>query len=147
MSSYLEMKEKHAKLLNSIPIQFAFSKKDLKEGLKRLGLLENDIDKVVSLPGGGFMKKEDVPKYMDIQNQIQKEFWDAIDNDKDGAEFICEMFSYELENHEYVLTGDLEETLEALNLTPKDFEEHPNLKKGLDLAKKKLENLDFDYNV
>ena len=57
------------------------------------------------------------------------------------------MFSYELENHEYVLTGDLEETLEALNLTPKDFKEHPNLKKGLDLAEKKLANSDFDYTV
>ena len=74
MSSYLEMKEKHAKMLNDLPIQFAFCKEDLKAGLKKLGLLETDTDKVVSFPGGGFMKKEDVPKFIDVQKQIQKEF-------------------------------------------------------------------------
>lgn len=147
MSSYLEMKEKHAKMLNDLPIQFAFCKEDLKAGLKKLGLLETDTDKVVSFPGGGFMKKEDVPKYIDVQKQIQKEFWNAIDEDKEGTGFIYDVFSYELENHEYVLTGNLEETLEALDLTYKDFEEHPNLKKGLDLAEKKLANAYFDYMV
>ena len=59
----------------------------------------------------------------------------AIRNDIDGSGFIKDMFFYELANHEYCITYDLEATLDALNLTEDQVMENPRLMKGLKLAR------------
>ena len=69
------------------------------------------------------------------------ELWDfteeqkkLIEEDTTGDGFIYSMFKYELANHEYGYTYDLEDTLRALGLTYEEVQEKPNLKKGLERA-------------
>ena len=54
--------------------------------------------------------------------------------DKTGKGFIFDMFLQELENHEYSYTGDVQEALDALGITPQYMEAMPQLMTGLSLA-------------
>ena len=58
----------------------------------------------------------------------------AIKEDKTGLGFCYSMFAYELANHEYGYTYELEDTLDALDLTLERINKEPNLKAGLDKA-------------
>lgn len=58
----------------------------------------------------------------------------AIDNDPDGTNFIYEMFYYELCNHEFDYTRELDDTLYSLGYTLKDIQTNPKLKNGLKKA-------------
>ena len=49
------------------------------------------------------------------------------------------MFKYELRNHEYNITHDLEDTLKSLNITGEEIELKENLKQGLLKAIKEYE--------
>ena len=68
----------------------------------------------------------------------RKELEEAIAADKAGDNFIYEMFLTELSNHEYGYTGDVQDTLDALGITPQYMEAMPQLKAGLDLACQKV---------
>jgi len=45
-----------------------------------------------------------------------------------------DMFRYELANHEYDYTGDIDDTLDALCLTQQDIDQNPALQHGLQKA-------------
>ncbi len=68
----------------------------------------------------------------------QKEIEEAIEADVDGTGFVYEMFLYEMDNHEYGYTGDLEDTLEALGMTIEEIDGSEKLKAGLEKAKKEV---------
>ncbi len=63
--------------------------------------------------------------------RFEKEKQDAITGDSTGEGFIYDMFLYELANHEYCITYDLEETLDALDLTMEQIEADKRLTHGL----------------
>lgn len=140
---YQIIKEKHQKEFDEFPVAFAFSDEQFKEGMKKLGLNENDIDKVYSIGNGGFIKKTDAKAFNEMFKRFDEEMQKAIENDKDGTGFIKDMFYYELGNHEYICTYELDETLDALDLTIEEIEQSESLRKGLQLARK--EYLD-EYN-
>ena len=135
--NYLELKEKHQKEVNEFPFGFAFSKEQFEKMMQEFGLTKNDTDKIYSIGAGGYIKKSDAPAMDEMFKRHNQELKDAIINDKDGSGFIYQMFDYELANHEYCITHDLEETLESLSLTEKDIEENENLQKGLKKALKR----------
>lgn len=57
--TYKEMQQRHQKEVNEFEgMFFAFSNKQLKEGLEKVGLNENDTDKIYSIDGGGFIRKD-----------------------------------------------------------------------------------------
>lgn len=60
---------------------------------------------------------------------------EAILADTDGTGFIKDMFLYELANHEYCITYDLEPTLDALHLSEDDVLNDEKLMHELKLAK------------
>lgn len=134
MESYEEMRKRHQKEYNEFPVAFAITNEDLKEGLKKLGMNENDGDKVVGIGFGGFVRKEDKQAYDNMENKHYKELQEAIKNDKTGEDFIQGMFETELANHEYGYTGVLGDTLGACGLTYKDVEKNANIQNGLKLA-------------
>ena len=136
MNKYVEMKERHQKEVNEFPMKFAFSDEQFKKAMKELGLNENDFDKVVSIGSGGFTRKTDVKAYKEMGKRQYKEFWKAIQEDKIGDGFIKEMFLYELDNHEYIITHEIDDTLDALTLTKADIRNNNNLRTGLILAEK-----------
>jgi len=139
INRYDELEKRQQEEFNKFPIAYAFSEKQFAEGLKKLGLTENDKDKVVGTIGGGFIKKEDVSKYKELGEKFARELKEKIENDITGKEFIKDMFTSELANHEYGYTRKLEETLDALGITIDEINSKPNLKNGLKLALEEYE--------
>jgi len=146
MNAYVEMSNRHQKEFNEFPIQFAFSNKQFEEGMAKFGLSINDTDKIYKLGGtGGFYLRTDAPRLHEIFDRHDKEMQDAIASDLNGEGFIFEMFRYELANHEYIITHDVSDTLDALGLEPDDVNKDPRLQHGLYLAKKNyLESFEED---
>ena len=62
------------------------------------------------------------------QNAEQKA---ALAAQKTGDEYAYQMFLHELGNHEYVITGDLSDTLDACGLSAEQINSDPKLRKAL----------------
>lgn len=135
--TYAEMKKRHSDEFNAFPIKFALEEKDFKRSMEELGLTENDTDKIVGLgEGRGFISKKDAPKFIEMIKRHNEELEKAIKEDKTGEGFIKEMFRYELNSHEYYVSGEYDEILRTLKLTMEDINNNPKLKRGLELARK-----------
>jgi hypothetical protein len=137
MNDYLEMKKRHQDEVNAFPMAFAFSNKQFEEGMKKLGLDPSDTDKIYSIGAGGFIRRSDSERLDEIFKRHSEEMENAINNDITGEGFIFNMFNYELANHEYIVTDDVEDTLNAFGLTMEEVNSNPALKKGLRSACKK----------
>ena len=135
MNKYKHLKDKHQNECNSFPCFFAFNKKQVNEGMEKLGLNPDNTDKIYRGIGGMFYKKSDSQKLKDMLNRHDKELEEAIKNDKTGEGFIFDMFYYELSNHEYGYTYELDDTLDCLGLTLNDVMSRENLLNGLNKAK------------
>ena len=131
---YLKLKEKHQKEVNDFPFGFAFSNEQFKVMMKKFGLKEKDTDKIYSIGAGGYIRKTDSEAMHNMFKRHREEIENEIKNDKDGTGFIYEMFRYELSNHEYCVTYDIEPTLDALGLTLDEINKHQNLVMGLKKA-------------
>jgi len=141
MNSYTEMKERHQREVNALPLVFAFSNEQFVTAMAILGLTPEDTDKVYKLggiSGGGFHRREDSVLILGTFDRHDKEREEAINGDKTGDGYIYEMFRYELANHEYGYTFDLSDTLNALGYSDEDIENNPALKHGLLKAAKEI---------
>ena len=135
MNKYAELKNLHQERINALPLMFAFSEKQFKEGMERWGLTENDTDKIYKLGStGGFYQRKDSTLIFSTFEQNENEMAAAIQADPDGTGFIKDMFLYELANHEYCITYDLEPTLAALSLSEDEVYNDERLMNGLKLA-------------
>lgn len=142
MNNYKELKEKHQKEFNEFPMFFAFSNKQFSEAMKKIGLdPHKDTDKIYSFGAGGYYKKTDSGKLKELINRHKEEVKNAIESDKTGEGYIYQMFNYELGNHEYGWTKDLEDTLNALELTMEQINDHPALLNGLNKALENYEQI------
>lgn len=140
MNKYQELKEKHQKEFNAFPFMFAFNQKQFDEGMKKLGLDPSDTDKIYRLGAGGYIRKTDVDAYREMINRHARDHALAIESDPTGEGFIFDMFYYELNNHEYSYTGDLDDTLHALGYTYEELKENKALLTGLNKAIKTITN-------
>lgn len=143
MSKYLELKNDNQKKFDDFAKEhiywiFAFSNKQFEEKLKEYDLTKNDI---VSIGAGGFIKKEHKELYLQEMNRLD-------DNDafkqiiNDDAE-VKKAFIYELANHEYCITYNVDDTLDALGITEEEIKKDARLKKILKEAiKEYLKNSD-----
>lgn len=137
MNKYKEFSDRVMEEVNALPLGFAFSNKQFEEMMNEWGLTVDDTDKIYKLGiSGGFYRKEDSQLIKDTLARHEKEFQDEIAADPDGTNFIYDMFVYELRNHEYSYTGDIDETLDALGFTIEDIKNDERLEKGLLLAMK-----------
>ena len=130
MNKYMELKRKHEKEVNEFPMMFAFSNEQFEDGMKKLGVKSKN--KLVSIGYGGFIRETDAEAYVKMVKRMDDEDREAM---KD-PQYCYEAFLYELGNHEYVITYDLEDTLNALGLTVKEVEENPMLIDALKRAEK-----------
>lgn len=111
--------------------------------VERFNLTPTDTDKIYSIGGGGYIRKEDHQAMRDMFERHAKEKKDAIAADSTGEGYIYDMFVYELANHEYMITMTSDDTLDALGLTWEDVKADPRLSLGLKKAKKYIiENYD-----
>ena len=142
MNPYVELKTKHQKEIDNFPFGFAFSETQFNEMMvERFGLTPEDTDKIYSIGGGGYVRKADADAMHEMFERHAAEREVAIRENKD--DYLYHMFNYELANHEYGYTGDLTDTLEALNLTLEDIEANPQMDEALKRAAKHQMEMDF----
>lgn len=132
---YNEMKERHQKLIDELPLKFAFSDEQFEKAMIELGLTKEDTDKVVGIGGGGFCLPETADKLIEYYKQFEKEETEAFKND----DFLRNAFEYELANHEYIITYELEDTLRALNISKEEYNKNERYKKIMKEAIKNYE--------
>jgi len=112
--TYHELKEKHEKEFSAVPIFWAFSIEQLKEGLKKFNIIKGE--KIVNIGGGGYMRKSALPALDTLLASHVKEKQEALKDDN----FLIDAISYELGNHEFCITYDPTDTIEILDLNLKD---------------------------
>lgn len=132
---YNEMKERHQKLIDELPLKFAFSDEQFEKAMIELGLTKEDTDKVVGIGGGGFCLPETADKLIEYYKQFEKEEAKAFKDD----DFLRSAFEYELANHEYIITYELEDTLRALNISKEEYNKNERYKKIMKEAIKNYE--------
>ena len=112
METYQTQKARHHQEFNAFDgIFFAFSNKQMKEGIEKHGVNENN--RVVSIGAGGFVLKSRLQEFEDL---LKRHATERQELRKDTKELITALV-YELQNHEYCITGDPTSALEALDLT------------------------------
>lgn len=135
MNRYADLKQRQQQEFDAFPMQYAFSNRQFTEAMAALGLKPTDTDKIYKAPGGGIYRREDGPRLKAMMDRFDAELSVAIAADPTGDGFIYEMFLYELGNYEYDVTGDLDETLDALGYTLDDVRADPRLARGLERAR------------
>ena len=144
MNTYRQLKNRQQKELDAFLLGAAFGNKQFEEMMRGWGFAVDDTDKIISIGAGCFIRKSDKEAFFNMFERHNKEMQDAIAADATGDGFICDMFYDELANHEYCITYDLEETLDALNLTTEQVNADKRLLHGLNKAEKKyMKNCDF----
>lgn len=134
--NYQDYKKAISKEVNEFPMFFAFSDKQFEEGKAKLNIKDNS--ELCKIGGGGFIRKTDSKKLSDMLHNQEKTLARNIQADKTGEGFIYSMFLYELNNHEYGYTYELDDTLEALGLTLKEIKSNTNLLHGLEKARHEI---------
>lgn len=140
VNQYRAMRDRQHKEFAEVPIGAAFSDKQFREMMDGWNLdPDKDLDKIYKLPGGAFIQKKDAPMLHEVTARHGKELKDAVAEDQDGSGFIRDMFYAELCDHEYIVSYDLEETLDAIPFTVEEINADDRLLHGLDLAIKEIE--------
>ena len=104
-NQYQILKDRQQKEFNAFPMSAAFSQQQFAEMMAKWGLLPTDTDKIVHIGGGCYIRKTD-----------------------------REAFRVLVENHEYCITYDLEDTLDAVGLTVDEINADKRLLGGLEKA-------------
>lgn len=142
-NAYAVMQQRHQKEFDQFPLGAAFSKKQFREMMEEWGLTETDTDKILSIGAGCFIRKSDKEAYHEMVVRQNTELDAAIAEDKTGEGFIYQMFLYELANHEYGYTLDMDSTLNALGYTPEAINADERLLNGLSKAARKIRGSEF----
>lgn len=138
--TYKQMKERHEKEVNDLPIMFAFSDEQFKEGMRKLGLEQTDYDKIYSLGAGGYYRREDSDMIHDCFKRHNQEMKEAMKDER----FATSAFRYELANYEYCFTMDPLDAVRAVGLSMKEVQNSEMLSRALENAKREyLSACDF----
>lgn len=107
---YNEFKKTQSKLLSDFTKEnmfFAFSNEQFDEWLKKLNTTKENI---IQTPFWWFMKKESLKNYNDLVKKLDDDLLIFL-NDKEN---LLQAFVYELRNHEFDVTWNHDNTLNAL---------------------------------
>lgn len=130
MSKYTELKAKHQEEINAFPLGAAFSEKQFEEMMANWGLTTDDTDKICHIGMGSYVRKCDLAALHEIIDRHQAEHEAAMQDD----EYLFSMFNYELANHEYCVTYDVTDALDALGLTFEEVASDPRMASALKKA-------------
>ena len=130
MSKYTELKSKHQAEVNAFPLGFAFNQSQFDKMMTKWGLKPTDIREILSIGGGGYVRKDDAKAMHEMFARHEAEHKAAMQDD----EYLFSMFNHELANHEYSYTYDLTDTLEALGLTMDEINANPRMLHMLERA-------------
>ena len=130
---YLQLNRQTQNEVDNFPMQFAFSEEQLKEGLKKLGIKKEEA---LGIGGGGFIRKTDKDKYVAMIVKHAKKHNEMLKN----KTYVYQMFRYELANHEFVCTGDYDDTLRSVGLTWEKVKKNPMWLAQLEKARRDYMN-------
>lgn len=127
MNRYAELKKKHQKELNKLPMKAAFGKEQFKKMMEEWGLTTNteDINKIDMLVGGCYCLKKDTHLFEEHFQRTQKELEEFLKDDDN----LKSAFQYEFANHECGYTYTPCDALPPLNLTYEEVEKDERLNK------------------
>lgn len=118
-TSYSQIKKQHSNDVSEFTGLFwAFNTGQLEKGLIKIGLTEDDTNKIVSIGMGGYVRKDKAKDLINMFKRHTAERKEFRKNEKLLVQAIC----YELFNHEYSYTGDVTNALESLGIDPKEIE-------------------------
>lgn len=132
MSKYTELKAKHQAEVNAFPFGFAFNDKQFAEMMAKWGLTPEDTYKLFDLGYGTYIRKSDADAYKAMMGRHKIQMKMAMKKNED--DFLFHMFNYELANHEYSYTYELDDTLDALGLTIEEINANPTMADALKRA-------------
>lgn len=127
---YQELKSKHKAEVDAFPFGFAFNQKQFEQMMAKWGLAPYDMDKIYYIGVGVYVRKSDVEAMREMFARHEAEHKAAMQDD----EYLFSMFNYELANHEYGYTGELDDTLDALGLTMDEINVNPMMADALKRA-------------
>lgn len=134
-NAYVKLKEQHQRELSEFPWFVAFDQKQFEDGMLKLGLDPKDKDSVMSVPPGIIIRKEDENDYYMMHHRWKEEHLESIENDESGFGYVYDMFSYELNNHEFSYTADPSDAIEASGFSENMINFVPKLHNPFELAK------------
>lgn len=119
--NYNKYKENRQNAFNKLPIYWAFGEGQFQELLKKLNLKDTpeDLKKLITIGHGGIMKKCDLYLLKNYETTFSKDkllFW--LNN---NFQFAYSAFQYEMDNHEFSLTYDIDVIFSALDITYDDI--------------------------
>ena len=138
MMMYREFKEMKQKEFNALPTMFAFSMKQLEEQLNKFGATK---DEIVNLGAGMFMRKKDVYLLDSWEARTEAMEKELMKND----DFVLDAFLYELRNHEYIITYEVDDALEVFGLDRESVRNDKRLLSILNKAVSIIEKEDSCY--
>ena len=116
--TYSELKDTQQAAFNNFEgIIFAFTNKQLEDGLAKLGASKSEI---IQCNAGMFILKSKEAALDTLLEASNKEMKEAL---KDET-FLQDALTYELCNHEYCITGNTRDALAALDLTSEEIPAH-----------------------
>jgi hypothetical protein len=119
MENYQDLKVRQQKEVNDFEgIFFAFNNKQLKEGMEKIGLTIQDTKQIYSLGAGGYIRKDRSAEF----HAMLKRHAQEKNTRKQEEKFLFDSLVYELCNHEYCLTLDPSDALNALGYNKEDVD-------------------------
>ena len=97
-NTYVQLKERFQREFSELDTIWAFSTKQLEEGMKRLGCTPDDL---VRFAPGGYMRRSDVGELKDMLKRQTQELTERMST----YDFAFAAFLYEMGNHEYHING------------------------------------------
>ena|SRR3990167_2107137 len=130
METYQELKARQSKEMNGFKgIFFAFSNEQFKEGMASIGLTAEDIGKIYSFGAGGYILKERSKNFHAMLERFSQE----KDELKKQEQAMIDALAYELRNHEFCITYNPQDALDALGWSKEEISPKI-LKKAMALA-------------
>lgn len=112
---YSDFKKLREAGVNNFPMFFAFDNSAFERGKEKLGVKDNS--ELLSIGAGGFIRKADRQDFQSVLGSDKKALKTFL---KEPDQFLDALI-YELNNHEYCVTCDPTDALEALNLDESKF--------------------------
>jgi len=132
METYQQLKKRQHDEFGAFQgVFFSFNNEQFREGLEKIGLRpeDNPKDHIYSLGAGGYILKSASPAFHAMRKRHDQELKELKKNEKE----LLAALVYQLNNHEYCITLDPTDALEALDLKREEVD--PKLlKKAISLT-------------
>jgi hypothetical protein len=99
---YTQMKNRHQREVNALPLMFAYSKDQFDEGCRKLGVTDPKTDLYKTGDNGTFYRKADSKLILDTFRRLDAEMTEAMKDE----DFAVSAFEYEAGNHEFHINLD-----------------------------------------